>query len=198
MNYTYASNLAYSSGDLSCCLIEPWDLNNLAPNRAMTNFHIRHNFTTDFLYEVPVPGNVQGAARHLLGGWQLGGILTLRGGNPLNISQSSSGAAQRPDIVGSSHAAGIRGDHPPPLANGTYQYLNVDAFAAVDRHPASGQSLRQGTLSRNAIYGPGFGILDASIQKNIFLSEKHRLQLRVELFNRDESHEFSECPNEHS
>jgi hypothetical protein len=183
MNYTYASNLAYSSGDLSCCLIEPWDLNNLAPNRAMTNFHIRHNFTTDFLYEVPVPGNVQGAAKRILGGWQLGGILTLRGGNPLRISQSSSGAAQRPDIVASSHAAGIRGDHANPLANGTYQYLNVDAFAAVDRHPDSGQSLRQGTLSRNAIYGPGFGILDASIQKNIFLSEKHRLQLRVELFN---------------
>jgi len=183
MNYTYASNLAYSSGALSCCLIEPWDQYNMAPNRAMTNFHIRHNFTTDFLYEIPTVGNVQGAAKHLLGGWQLGGILTLRGGNPLNIRQSSSGAAQRPDIVASSHAAGIRGDHASPLANGTYQYLNVDAFAAVDRHPESGQSLRQGTLSRNAIYGPGFGILDASIQKNIFLSEKHRLQLRVELFN---------------
>ena len=42
---------------------------------------------------------------------------------------------------------------------------------------------RQGTLSRNAIYGPGFGVLDASIQKNIFLNEKHRLQFRVEFFN---------------
>ena len=100
MNYTYASNMAFSSGDLSCCLIEPWDLNDLANNRAATGFHIRHNFTTDFLYEVPVPGNVQGAAKHLLGGWQIGGILTLRGGNPLNISQSSSGPAQRPDFVG--------------------------------------------------------------------------------------------------
>ncbi len=57
------------------------------------------------------------------------------------------------------------------------------AFEAVDRFADSGQSLRQGTLGRNALYGPGFGILDASIQKNVFLSEKHRLQFRVELFN---------------
>jgi len=61
--------------------------------------------------------------------------------------------------------------------------LDPTAFAQVDRNPASGQSLRQGTLSRNALYGPGFAGLDASIQKNIFLNEKHRLQFRVELFN---------------
>ncbi|MDA1236925.1 MAG: TonB-dependent receptor, partial [Acidobacteria bacterium] len=77
MNYTYASNMAYSSGDLSCCLNEPWDLNNLANNRAPTGFHVRHSFLFDFLYEIPTPGNFQGAAKHILGGWQLGGILTV-------------------------------------------------------------------------------------------------------------------------
>ena len=183
INYTWASNMAYSSGDLSCCLIEPWSLDDLANNRAATGFHIRHTFLTDFLYEIPIPGNVQGAAKQIWGGWQVGGILTLRGGNPLNISQSSSGPAQRPDIIAGSHEAGIRSDFGSPLANGTYQYLDPTAFAQIDRNPDSGQSLRQGTLGRNALYGPGFVGLDASIHKNIFLNEKHRLQFRVELFN---------------
>ena len=183
MNYTWASNMAYSSGDLSCCLIEPWSLLDLANNRAPTNYHIRHRYTLDFVYDIPVPDGLGRAARHILGDWQIGGILTLRTGNPLRISQGSSGPAQRPDIVASSHSAAVRGDYRTSLQNGTYQYLDVGAFSQVDRHPVSRQSLRQGSLSRNAIYGPGFSGLDATINKRVFLNENHRLELRVELFN---------------
>ncbi len=183
MNYTWASNMAYSSGDLSCCLIQPWSLLDLANNRAPTNYHIRHRYTLDFVYDIPVPDGLGKAAQSILGNWQIGGILTLRTGNPLNISQGSSGPAQRPDIVASSHSAAVRGDYRTSLQNGTYQYLDVGAFSQVDRHPVSRQSLRQGSLSRNAIYGPGFSGLDATINKRVFLNENHRLEVRVEFFN---------------
>lgn len=183
MNYTWASNMAYSSGDLSCCLIEPWSLTDLANNRAPTNYHIRHRYTLDFVYDIPVPGGLGGVARRILGDWQIGGILTLRTGNPLNIFQGSSGPAQRPDIVASSHAAAVRSDYRTSLPNGTYQFLDTGAFERVPRHDVSRQSLRQGSLSRNAIYGPGFSGLDATINKRVFINENHRLEVRVELFN---------------
>ena len=182
MNYTWASNMSYSSGDLSCCLREPWSLLNLANMRAATSFHLRHRYTLDFVYEIPVPAGLAGVGKGILGGWQIGGILTLRSGNPLNISQSSSGPAQRPDIIPSSHAAAIRGSY-ATSTNGIYQYLDPAAFQQVDRHPVSSQSLRQGTLGRNAIYGPGFSGLDATIQKSVFVGERHRMEIRMDLFN---------------
>lgn len=183
MSYTWASNMSYSSGDLSCCLIQPWSLNDLANNRAPTGYHIRHRYTLDFVYEIPVPGGLGSVGQGILGGWQIGGILTLRTGNPMNIAQGSSGPAQRPDILAASHSAAVRGNYRTSLENGTYQYLDAAAFEQVPRHPASRQSLRQGTLGRNAIYGPGFSGLDATIQKRVFLNEKHRMEVRVELFN---------------
>ena len=183
MNYTWASNMSYSSGDLSCCLIQPWSLTDLANNRAATNYHIRHRYTLDFIYELPAPAAMGGFARGLLGGWQVGGILTLRTGNPVNISQGSSGPAQRPDIVVGSHEAAVRSGYRTSLQNGTYQYLERAAFEQVPRHEVSLQSLRQGTLGRNAIYGPGFAGLDATLQKSVFLRERHRMEFRVELFN---------------
>ena len=183
MSYTWASNMSYSSGDLSCCLIQPWSLNDLANNRAATGYHTRHRYTLDLFYEIPVPAGMGGVAKGILGGWQVGGILILRSGNPLSISQSSSGPSQRPDITASSHQAAIRGGYASSLDNGTYQYLDKGAFMQVDRHPVSLQSLRQGTLGRNAIYGPGFSGLDATIQKSMYVNEKHRIELRVDLFN---------------
>ena len=183
MSYTWASNMAYSSGDLSCCLIQPWSLDDLANNRAPTNYHIRHRYTLDFVYEIPVPDGLGPVGRGILGGWQLGGIVILRTGNPLNISQGSSGPAQRPDIVASSHSAAVRGGYRTSLQNGTYQYLDAGAFEQVPRHPVSRQSLRQGTISRNAIYGPGFSGLDATVSKRMSINEKHRMEVRVEFFN---------------
>lgn len=192
MNYTYAWNWAHFRGDMTCCTggNDPqtvWspsrgELYDMKLNRAPTHYHIRHRFTTDFFYEIPVPGNVQGAGRHILGGWTLAGILEMRTGTPLRITQGGTQSpGQRPDIVGSSHAAAIRSNY-NTSENGRYQYLDVGAFSLV---PTDSYriALRPGTLSRYAIYGPGLWNLDASIAKRIQISEAQRLMLRVDFFN---------------
>lgn len=192
VNYTYAWNWAHFRGDMTCCTggNDPqtvWsptrgELYDMKLNRAPTHYHIRHRFTTDFYYEIPVPGNVQGAGRHILGGWTLAGILEMRTGTPLRITQGGTQSpGQRPDIASSSHAAAIRPNY-TTAENGRYQYLDVSAFSLVptDSHRIA---LRPGTLSRYAIYGPGLWNLDASIAKRIEISEAQRLMLRVDLFN---------------
>ena len=193
MNYTYAWNWAHFRGDMTCCTggNDPqtvWSRSraqvyDMKLNRAPTHYHIRHRFTTDFYYEIPVPGNARGAARHILGGWTLAGILEMRTGTPLRITQGGTQSpGQRPDILSSSHAAAILGGYDQADANGRYQYLDVNAFSLVPTDPHR-IALRPGTLSRYAIYGPGLWNLDASLSKRIEVSETNRLTMRVDFFN---------------
>ncbi|MDE0110312.1 MAG: TonB-dependent receptor [Bryobacterales bacterium] len=185
-NYTYASNLSYFRGDYTCCGggEEPQDLFDLASNRAPTPFHIRHRFVADWIYELPLRRSGGTASRLLLGGWQIGGIMTAATGNPLNIRQGASGPGARPDIVASSHAAAIRNGYGTPLDNGRYQYLDPAAFSNVPRNARGNRSIRAGTLARRSIYGPGLWQVDMSLSKNLRMNEEGmRVQLRVDLFN---------------
>ncbi len=151
-------------------------------NRSPTRYHIRHRFTTDFHYEIAVPGGVSGAARHVLGGWSLAGIFEARTGTPLRITQGGTQSpGQRPDIVASSHGAAIL----PGYRNsrdGRYQYLDRGAFSLVETDEYR-IALRPGTLARYAIYGPGLWNLDAAIVKRIEVGESQRLQFRIDLLN---------------
>ena len=186
VNYTWASNLSYFRGDYTCCGggEEPQDLFDLKSNRSATPFHIRHRFVTDWIYELPYPVSGGTASRLLLGGWQIGGILTAATGTPLNIRQGASGPGARPDFVASSHAAAIRGGNRTPLQNGRYQYLDPAAFANVPRNARGNRSIRPGTLGRRSIYGPGAWQVDMSLSKNLKLDDGgKRIQLRVDLFN---------------
>ena len=185
-HYTWASNLSYFRGDYTCCGggEEPQDLFDLKSNRAPTPFHIRHRFVADWIYELPFQTSGGTASRLLLGGWQIGGILTAATGTPLNIRQGSSGPGARPDFIASSHAAAIRSSNRTPLDNGRYQYLDPAAFANVPRTEFRNRTIRPGTLGRRSIYGPGASQVDLSLSKNLHLNEEGmRIQLRVDLFN---------------
>ncbi len=193
LNYTYAWNWAHFRGDMTCCTggNDPqtvWspsraEVYDMKLNRSPTHYHIRHRFTTDFYYEIPVPAGVQGAGRQILGGWSLAGIFEARTGTPLRITQGGTQSpGQRPDINASSHAAAVLGGWATADQSGRYQYLDVKAFSLVetDEHRIA---LRPGTLSRYAIYGPGLWNVDLAINKNVVLGEERRLELRVDLFN---------------
>ncbi len=186
LNYTWASNTSYFRGDYTCCGggEEPQDLSDLNENHGPTPFHIRHRFVADWIYELPLMRSSNPASRLVLGGWQIGGILTAATGTPLNIRQGSSGPGARPDIVGSSHAAAIRSGYGSPVDGGRYQYLDPAAFSNVPRNARGNRSIRAGTLGRRSIYGPGLWQVDMSLSKNLMLTEGGtRIQLRVDLFN---------------
>jgi hypothetical protein len=107
--------------------------------------------------------------RKLVEGWQLNAIVTVSSGQPIGIITSDGGINfhQRPDLV-----PGIN-----PILSGSPSngYINPLAFA----QPAG----NFGDLGRDAIYGPGFWNADFSITKDTSLTERLKLQLRVEFFN---------------
>jgi hypothetical protein len=174
-SYTWASNLTYSAGDmLGGWLIQ--DNDRIYLERGPTDFDVRHRLTSDLVYELPLGrfGADTRGRELLLGGWQLAGIFVAQSGTPFNVYQSSS-VSTRVDFVGSRMEDAY-------LRSGT-QYLNPAAFALVPTVPASGAGERPGTLGRNALRGLAYWDLALAVSKNVQISERMRLQLRVDSFN---------------
>ena len=151
------------------------------------SFDFRHRLTSSFLLELPFGKGRRvaidnPAVNALLGGWQLGGILTFQSGFPFtafcgpgNI-QNGAGGWCAPDAI-----AGVKGNDGPKTVA---QYFNTAAF--VDRlgqNPAAITDFRFGTAGRNTLIGPGITSLDASVSKVFRWKERQQLDLRGEFFN---------------
>ncbi len=149
-------------------------------NRGLSDHDIRHNFTFNYVYEFPVQG-LDGAARALLQGWQMNGILSLSTGGPLTVllgipgdwdrDRESSVLAQRPSVASGGKTSPVNGDGRNPS-----QYFDPNAFVLHDRG-------FHGNLGRNTLIGPGVATFDFSLFKNTAVAEGVNLQFRAEFFN---------------
>ena len=104
--------------------------------------------------------NSGGVADLLLGGWQVGGILTMQDGFPFTV-QCGPGNIQNGGGVCYPDPTGVDWRLSGSERSRT-RWFNTDAF--VDRNPAGGP-FRYGTVARNSLIGPGFVSLDASANK---------------------------------
>ena len=110
----------------------------------------------------------------MLRGWQISGIFKAQTGSPINVTQSTTHALTRPDYIGGNPYA------PDPEL--TLQYLNRSVFAKLPIGKA-GAPLHYGNLGRNALRAPGWWNLDLGLAKNLYFTERYRLQIRCEMFN---------------
>ena len=175
---SFNANYAYSR--LMDDIVSPqnpftsWDL-----EWARGDREIPHNLSVSALYELPFGagrrwGN-SSALTHLLGGWQVNGVVLAHSGRPYTVTlgavtRSGTGwtTNQRPDVVSGIDHAGV--------IDGPAGWLNSAAFS----NPATGTF---GNLGRNTERGPHFLQADMSLFKNVQLDDRQRVQLRVEIFN---------------
>lgn len=167
-NYTWAHTIDDAIGFFK----DYQDPNNLRAERASSDQDIRHNFTMDAGYDVPLRDWFGGGAKWLVDGWQLNSIIQIRSGFPVNVTTTGGifgGFANRPDRV-----EGVD----PYCSNYSVPdcQFNPDAFDSTPAGPF-------GNAGRNILRGPNFAQVDASLFKNTKLSERTSLQLRVEVFN---------------
>lgn len=153
-------------------------------NRARAGFDRRQMFQMGFVYELP-GSNMSGAARSILGGWQISGILALLSGQPFDVRTSGAslntpGELQTADQVGEVRELGNVG------SDGTW--YNTDAFAPVTEQ-------RFGTSGRNILDRPGITNLDLSLAKDIPMGEKVSAQFRAEAFNFTNTPQFGRPDN---
>jgi hypothetical protein len=172
------SGIRTSDGDS----LTPSNNYDLELERGLSAFDFRRRWTTSWLWELPVGRdrrwlNTSTVADLVLGGWQLGGILTLQDGFPFTVTcgpgnVQNGGGICYPDATGIDWR--LSGDE-----RSRTRWFNTDAF--IDRNPPGGP-FRYGTVARNSLIGPGIVSLDASLNKRFQLRES-ALEFRIEVFN---------------
>jgi hypothetical protein len=173
-SYTFAKTIDDGSGAFATEQI----YQSLRLDRALADTDVRNRLVLSGVYELPL-GHGKRFANHLskpldtlLGGWQLNSILTIQSGLPFTLSTPGSPSNGRPDLIGTLST------HP----GDTQRYFDTNAVAPAPTN-SSGVLLRQGTLGRNALIGPGAKTLDLSTDKTTAITERFKLEFRAEAFN---------------
>ncbi len=182
-SYTWAHAIDETSGirNQGFDTLYPQNSYCISCERGSSAFDVRHRMVTSVLYDLPVgKGRIANITNPVLdtivGGWNIGGILTLQSGMPGNVSiggvdnaSTGSGGYDRPNSTGAS----------PYLSNPTpSRYYSLDAFTEA---PAG----QFGNVGRNAVVGPGIVGLDAEVHQTFKMpyKEGHVLEFRFEAFN---------------
>jgi len=176
-SYTWSHNIDQGEESLDQGLSGRANQYNLRNERGNASLDRRHSLVASFTYELPFGrGRVLGSGWSrtwdaFLGGWQIGGILSLRTGFPFDVSYpgdpQNSGTANRGDRIAS-------GRVPNPTIDKWF-----DEFAFVQSAPGV-----YGNTGRNVLYGPGLRNFDLVLGKRFAMPwERHALQFRFESFN---------------
>jgi hypothetical protein len=148
-------------------------------DRGRSEFNVDHRLVSSFVYELPFGrgkrylSNVSTVADHILGGWQVNGIVTFQSGFPMTITASDVGGLN--DTFGTNRAD-IVGDIGSGSTGNIDKFFNTDAF----KQPAAGFL---GNSGRGILQAPGINNWDTGLFKNFRITERVNVQFRLESFN---------------
>ena len=157
--------------------VTPANNYNLAADKSVDAGDIPHALVASYIYQLPVGrGRAVGSgmgrvADSVVGGWELSGIATFKGGIPIGIfgnDQPTYGGNPRPDVVGNVHVSN-------PNA---HEWFNTGAFAYAP-YGSFGNAPRYFSDLR----GPHYQNWDTALEKNWRFGETMRIQFRFETFN---------------
>jgi outer membrane receptor protein involved in Fe transport len=145
-----------------------------------------HNFSLTALAELPFGrgkrfmSEASDAVNAILGGWQINTAVIVQSGLPFNVTYAGAGADRdagpnRPDLAS--------GADPMEGGGSRERWFNTTPLGAAGSaftRPARGTF---GNLERNALNGPGYWRVDASLFKRFMVRDRYGLELRVEAVN---------------
>jgi hypothetical protein len=144
-------------------------------DRGSSDFDIRHSFSAALSFAPPVlRGN--SILKAALRDWAIDALAIARSAPPVNVTTGQDllniglANASRPDLVPNQQLY----ISDPSVAGG--KRFNPAAFALPDRN-------QQGTLGRNDLRGFGASQFDISIRRAFPLSERTRLEAKLDAFN---------------
>jgi hypothetical protein len=189
LSYTYSKTIDEGSGflfnDTATGVSDPQDPVNRSGERGLAAFNLKHNLVFNYTWELPFLKNRKDALGHVLAGWQVNGIASMRSGMPFTVGIRADRARAllrragqtRPDLIpGASMSAAVLGNK---AFKQTGKFYDPSVFTL---QPAG----FLGTVGRNTMTGPNLANFDFSLVKNNaarFLGESGSVQLRFEFFN---------------
>ena len=154
-----------------------------ALNRGRADWDRTHNFVFSLVAELPIGRgrdyltDVSPAMDLLVGGWQFNTNTIIQSGLPFNVTYRDAGADRdtgpnRPDLIGDPEGPQTRD-----------QWFNADADRRVRQRvrPPGARNVRR--PSNNALRGPGYWRVDASLFKTFGSAERRTLEVRLEAVN---------------
>ena len=153
-------------------------------NYGPANFIRRHVFVLAGTVDLPIGKgkwiNLGESADRILGGWQLNANTTIMSGLPFNVSYRDAGSDRdtgpsRPNLIGDP-AVGSGNGLTSPYFNVTPIGTSGSAFG----RPGKGTF---GNLARNALVGPGWWDVDASLFKRFRFRGESNIEFRIEAQN---------------
>jgi len=177
-----------------------------------SDFNVGQTLSVNGLYDIPTPKSWNGALKMALGGWELGGIVSVNSGTPTTaivandpLGLGNGGADQFGPTVRIQGCNATNSGNPGNsnyINNACFTLPNVPtaslgslpfpcaSFPGATIAPPSGNTfcanLSPLNVGRNSISGPRFFNLDFSTIKNFpitKISETFKVQFRAEMFN---------------
>jgi outer membrane receptor protein involved in Fe transport len=178
-SYTFSKSIDNASSIGGGAVVVAQNPLDLAAERGLSSFDVRHKLTGDFLYELPFGTGKKwletGTLGKILGDWTWSGTFTIQSGSPWTARV----LGNTTDVAGGANGS-LRADvtgQPIQLPSPTVQeWFNTAAFTL----PPSGQF---GNAGRNTIIGPGLINFDMAMSKNFPIREMMAMEVRVSASN---------------
>ena len=175
------------------CCNSPWpqDSYNIKAEKGLADFDNRKRWVNSVDYLLPVGKGQRfmdrgGVANAILGGWHVGGIITLRSGFPFSPaigfdpSNTGSPGSQRSNQIGTGSVP-----HPSP-----YLWFNPNDFPIPNCPNGC-----FGNAHKNILEGPGEKTADLSARKMFNVTDRFNVEFRAEFFNAFNHAVFSQPDN---
>lgn len=158
----------------------PQDNLDLKSEKSISPGDVTHQFSLNYLYELPFGEgraflNRSGWTDGLLGGWSLSGVTSIRSGTPIILRplfNNTGGVTQdlRVNIV--------PGINPHVESPSAFQWFNPAGFVQPPDF-----TLGNGPRTHPSLRNPGFQNFDMSLTKRVPLTDQWTLELIMEAFN---------------
>jgi len=183
VNYTLQRTRQHGGDQFEANLPEHQGLYNSDLEYGPPDWDRVHNFVVSLVAELPVGRgrrymtDMSPLTDAFLGGWQVNTNTIIQSGLPFNVTYRDAGqdrdtGPNRPDLIGDPSG--------PQNRDQWFNTTPIGSSGSAFGRPARGTF---GNLERNALRGPGYWRVDASIFKHVGLGEDRQLELRIEIVN---------------
>jgi carboxypeptidase family protein/TonB-dependent receptor-like protein len=170
-------------------------------NRGVSDFDRTHRFILSGFWELPSPGFVKDstAGKLIFDGWQIGGILTIMSGLPIDIVDTGAGsfyglsgggaALARPNFALGATRETANSNAPSGYFFNPFAFARPVVLANQPIRSSGGAAIAGavgtdiGAVGRNILRGPRQKNTDFSVIKRFHVSESKNVEFRAEFFN---------------